>query len=323
MAEIIEEYAQQVATEQGAANNGTPTDYTPTEPAGALESVTAPQYDASKVTETLGQEVSTEPKNYIDKATSTVAGQLETLLQSDSPYIQQAKNRALEMSQARGWGGSTMAEESGQLAAIKSALPIATQDASTYAQSDLDTQRFQQGLETSKGQAIIESGLKEQDYYFQGMENYLQRQHEAGVLEDKQVFEETQNTFNRAHQTAIQNDNQDHVIKIEGIQNQNKVALETLSNAHDTAMKDLQLDADQTRAFSSGVSQIMHDYLSSVQNLMTDPSFLELSGLDLEKTINNMQTFAMNQMSFLGSIYQESDIDSWIDAAFPPVQDIG
>lgn len=315
---MIEEYAQQVATEEGVDSNGASTTY---EPVGALDSV--PQYDAEAVTSTIGEQVDTTPKTYIDQATSTVAGQLDTLLQSDSPYIQQAKNRALETSQARGWGGSTMAEEAGQLAAIKSALPIATQDASTYAQSDLNTQAFQQGLETTKGQAIVEGALKEQDYYFQDMENYLQRQHEAGVLEDKQVFEATQDTFNRAHQTALQNDNQEHAIKLEGIEAQNKVALQELSNAQETAITKLELDANQTKAFSSGVSQIMHDYLTSVQDLMTDPSFLELSGLDLDKTVNNLQTFAMNQMSFLGSIYQENNIDSWIDAAFPPVTSVG
>lgn len=318
----IEEYAQQVSAEEGVSSNGQAAVYEPVEPAGALDSVIAPEFDAQGVTDTIGEQVDFTG-DYINKATDTVAGQLEGLLASDSPYIKQAKDRALEQSQARGWGGSTMMQEAGERAAIQSALPIATQDAQTWAQSALRTQDATQSLEGEVGSGIIQGDLKEQDYAFQGMENYLNRQHEAGVLEDKQIFEATQDTFNRAHQTALQNDNQEHAVALEGLQNEYKVGLTNLTNAHETMITQMNLDSADQKSMSLGMSNIMHDYMSNIQSIMTDPSFLELSGKDLDKTVNNMQTFAMNQMSFLGSVYQESNIDSWIDSAFPPITSVG
>jgi hypothetical protein len=79
-------------------------------------------YDASKATATDW-----------DVATNqTVQGQLEGILEKESPLMQQAKTQALQQMNARGLLSSSMALGAGQEALIKQALPIAQADAAMY-----------------------------------------------------------------------------------------------------------------------------------------------------------------------------------------------
>lgn len=66
----------------------------------------------------------------------TVQGQLVGLLDSNSAYIQQAKNQAAQQANSRGLLNSSIAAGAGQGAAIRAGLPIASQDAQTNAGVD-------------------------------------------------------------------------------------------------------------------------------------------------------------------------------------------
>jgi hypothetical protein len=68
----------------------------------------------------------------VNSGTDTVAGQLNTLLDSNSPYITQARNRSQVQANSRGLINSSIAAGAGEEAAIGAALPIASQDADTY-----------------------------------------------------------------------------------------------------------------------------------------------------------------------------------------------
>ena len=70
------------------------------------------------------------PDYTIDKK-QTVAGQMDDLLKSDSPYMQQAATAGKQMAGSRGLLNSSMAAGAAQGAAISAAMPIAAQDAQT------------------------------------------------------------------------------------------------------------------------------------------------------------------------------------------------
>lgn len=76
-----------------------------------------------------------EAFKYVDPAKSTVAGQLTTLLDTDSPYIQQARRQGLLQAAQRGGTNSTASASAAQREAISAALPIASQDATTFSQA--------------------------------------------------------------------------------------------------------------------------------------------------------------------------------------------
>jgi hypothetical protein len=65
----------------------------------------------------------------------TVQGQLTGILAANSPLLQQARAASLAQMNQRGLTNSSMAVGAGQEAVIKQALPIASQDATTYANS--------------------------------------------------------------------------------------------------------------------------------------------------------------------------------------------
>jgi hypothetical protein len=80
-----------------------------------------------------------------------VSEQLNDLLRSDSPYVQQARSRAANQAASRGLLNSSMAAGSGEAAAIAAGLPIATADANTYAQTAADNMNAENAFLLSQG----------------------------------------------------------------------------------------------------------------------------------------------------------------------------
>jgi hypothetical protein len=80
-------------------------------------------HEASQIASTQGA---------VDPTTMTVQGQLEKLLASDNPLMDQARQKAMREANSRGLVNSTMAAQAGEEAFISQALPIAQQDASTF-----------------------------------------------------------------------------------------------------------------------------------------------------------------------------------------------
>lgn len=72
---------------------------------------------------------------------ATVRKQMEDLLSSDSKYLKTARHNADQASNSRGLLFSSMAAGAGEKAAIEAAMPIATQDASTYHNQSLTNQQ--------------------------------------------------------------------------------------------------------------------------------------------------------------------------------------
>ena len=93
-------------------------------------SFTAPTATASTWTPTTGTAQLFKP----DNNKSTVQGQMTGLLSTDSPYVQVARTGAAQQANSRGLLNTSMAVTAGEDAAIRSALPIAQQDANTYNQ---------------------------------------------------------------------------------------------------------------------------------------------------------------------------------------------
>jgi hypothetical protein len=68
----------------------------------------------------------------VDPAKETVAGQLHSILNEDSPVLQQARSRAMDTANSRGLLNTSMAAGAGESAVIDAAMPIASADASVY-----------------------------------------------------------------------------------------------------------------------------------------------------------------------------------------------
>ena len=84
----------------------------------------------------------------------TVQGQLTGILAANSPLLQQARAASLAQMNQRGLTNSSMAIGAGQEAVIKQALPIASQDATTFANAgQLNTNLANQNAQFNTGQS--------------------------------------------------------------------------------------------------------------------------------------------------------------------------
>ena len=79
----------------------------------------------------------------VNPETETVAGQLNSLLTSGSPYLERAKAGARETANSRGLLNSSIAAGAGEAAAIDAALPIATADANAYGTAARENQGYE------------------------------------------------------------------------------------------------------------------------------------------------------------------------------------
>lgn len=140
---------------------------------------------------------------------STVAGQIRELLSAGNPYVEDAKQRALQFAGARGLQNSSIAAQSGEAAATAAAAPIAAQDATTFANQSLANQNAQNQFGLNAQQIQGQSQLQK--------EASLQKMAEAamaGDIQSKQMLEQAgynfqlsaQDNVNKLQQLAAQGD---------------------------------------------------------------------------------------------------------------------
>jgi hypothetical protein len=77
---------------------------------------------------------------------STVQGQIADIVDSGSPLMERAETRGLQQANRRGLMNSSMAVQAGQTALYDAALPIAQQDAATFATSQRDNTENRQEM---------------------------------------------------------------------------------------------------------------------------------------------------------------------------------
>ena len=89
----------------------------------------------------------------------TTRGQITDLLSANSPYLQQARDRATRYSASRGLQNSSIAAQAGEQAGIAAALPIASDTAATYNQRALANQSIEAQFGLAKQGGEIQTGL--------------------------------------------------------------------------------------------------------------------------------------------------------------------
>ncbi|MBK8810747.1 MAG: hypothetical protein IPN69_08465 [Acidobacteria bacterium] len=106
-----------------------------------------PKSDPTKVdpTKAVAEKWTVDDNQLVEK-------RLPGLLSSDNPIVQMGQTKGLQQANARGLLNSSMAAESGAKAAYDYAMPIATQDASTYANSARENANLGTGVSQANAQ---------------------------------------------------------------------------------------------------------------------------------------------------------------------------
>ena len=280
--------AQDIAEAQGVAYKDIATNQQ------ANADAETPEYDPTKVSQAVESTVNFKaPTSYIEQATGTVAGQLQSLLSSDSPYIKQAEEKAKEQAGSRGLLNTTMAARAGQKAAIETALPIAQQDAQTYSQFQQAQQAAEYNQQTIQGEGIVSSFLVDQ---------------KASIERKNQAI---QNAFNASLAGATE----ESKTMLSDLQNSYNLNIQNLENLAKKSLLEMELTADQSRAISEATAGIVQNYQISVENMLTDPDFIKMGAKAVNNAINQVQVLATNSIKFIGAA-QGINLDTFVDAYF-------
>lgn len=103
------------------------------------------------------------PQERSVQSNDTVEGRLGGLIDSNSRYIQQARDNAAQQANSRGLINSSIAAGAGEKAAIESALPIAQQDAQTFYDQGKTNQSAVNTFRQNEQAFNMNRSLKEQE----------------------------------------------------------------------------------------------------------------------------------------------------------------
>ena len=252
------------------------------------------QYDSSDVSQKIADQAPIEGGlSFVDQDKSTVAGQLNTLLNSESPYLQQAKNAGEKQAASRGMLNSSMSAGASQASAIQAALPIAQQDASTFAKAQSAEQAANYGQQATKVEGIVSGGLTDQNSAIAGTNQKIQNQFTA----------------------AMQSASEENKVFLQDMQNQHNTFLTQMEADHQLLLQRENTTAAKNELVTTQASAIMQNYQISVETMMTDPNFLNLGTEAVNKAIENTQNLAKNSIKFLGDVADvnlETSIDEYI-----------
>lgn len=130
-------------------------------PPGGGSGVPVTSYQPAAAAATPAQTSTYTPNAYTVAPKATVASQIKDIIDSGSPLMEQAETNAKNQMNSRGLINSSMAVGAGQNAVIAAATPIATADASTYAQAGRDTTSAQNTALASEAAAKNTAGLQD------------------------------------------------------------------------------------------------------------------------------------------------------------------
>ncbi len=237
---------------------------------------------------------------------ATVAGQLTSLLDSDSKYIQQARLAAAEQSQSRGLLNSSMAAGAGEAAAIREGLPIAQQDAKAYEQAQLKQQDAEYSFVSDVAKTELSGRLTQQDAEIKMQNQIVQNTFESSMAQasdaSKVFMQDAQNTYNTSMEAFK--------TQLAGVLNQQT------------------FDASTKESLLAQSASIMQNYQISVEKIMTSPATLDLlaSGPEGEAAINQMlattQTLAANSIMMAGNVV-DVDMSSYINTYLSSAPNLG
>ena len=183
------------------------------------------------------------PTTITPKPESTVQGQMGTLLDKESSYMQLARTKALQQANARGLVNSSIAVGASQDAAIRAGLPIAQQDAATQFQAQTANQQAENQIIQNEQAFDINQSLKEQE-----QRQYLERLDFDAMTKEDQARLNTQ---------------------LEMLSDENKATLQAEMEAF---VKDAEVTATQKQLFAQESAKILVDTQNAIKEINIDAS---------------------------------------------------
>ena len=256
--------------------------------------------------------------NWNPETNQTVQGQLSGILAANSPLLQQARAASLAQMNQRGLVNSSMAVGAGQEAVIKQALPIASQDATTFANAgqvnanaanqnaQFNTGQTNVGLQFTAGSenqaALANAGAQNQASQFtSAAQNQAALTNAANQNQAAQFTAGVQTDVSKQYSTALNSTVQNMMdqsmkIALANADSQTKVELQ---NIDATTRKDLAATEaaykNQMQA-SQSANDIFQQVSKNIADLMANP---DLDTANVTAAVNDQKAYLKNALAIL------------------------
>ena len=256
----------------------------------------------------------------VNAPTETVAGQLESLLSSGSPYLEQARTGAAQTANARGLLNTSMAAGAGEAAAIDRALPIATADATTYGTAARENQGYTNTAGQFNAAAKNTSNLSAQQAAQQEGLIGAQAKHTSNLSaqEAKQqtglINTQAKNTSNLSAQEATQQagligtqadaqarlQKQASNLKIKELAaaGQQDLALQELKGQQGVELANIEAQYKGLMQASASAATVFTQVQKNISDILNDPN---TSVAQKQAAIDNQTAMLKNSMTVIGA----------------------
>ena len=221
------------------------------------------------------------PTTITPKTESTVQGQMGTLLDKESSYMQLARTKALQQANARGLVNSSIAVGASQDAAIRAGLPIAQQDAATQFQAQTANQQAENQMKENEQAFDINQSLKEQE-----QRQYLERLDFDSMTKEDQAKLDTQ---------------------LEMLSDENKAQLQAEMEAF---VKDAEVTSTQKQLFAQESAKILVDTQNKIADINIDAN-KSMNAAQQEAAIQHVLEVQDAQLKLLKDLMLNSSSWTW------------
>jgi len=230
---------------------------------------------------------------------STVQGQLDRILDPNSELMMQARSQGEANAARAGQLGSTAGIRASQGALYDRAIEIGARDADTYAQAG----RLAQQGRLAQAQTITDAAA-------------------AGQLRQQEgAIQERRDSLNNAFKTAIAQADSETSAILRDQQGQWERAMQEQEIAFQEWATRYQVSATTKENMANRMAEIQLNHQIVTQELLGDPSFLELGGPAITNLMNTMASGVAASMksNMIAAGISESDsamndmLDDWLD----------
>ena len=260
---------------------------------GTYTTPTQAEYD------TAGGTISDASKYQSDK--TTVAGQLSSLLGSDSQYMKQVDAKSKLLGSELGMLSSDRYIGAATGAAIREGLPIAQQDAETARSFGLGQQQGETQLAGIKTEGVVSGALKSQAGTIENQSNQFKSQLDAAAEEGKYKAE----TELYGYKATVDAASKDALARLDNALQSNLITneynlKEKLAGFQATLDKDImkyQFDRQTEEVVRTQASDMFKTATINIAEMLQDPEILSLGPDAVGSLVNNqieLTTAGMN-----------------------------
>ena len=230
-----------------------------------------------------------QPQPYEASQNELVSAQVSRLLGENSKYLQQNRTQAQQAAHARGLGNTAMAAGWGQEAAIKSALPIAQQDAGYYQNRGLEDQKGIISSHLQKQKGDIDKDLLATDIASQ------EKQQQVGIAANKALQAQQDTAYMERLQVEISARSD-----LQAEQNAAEALRQKVEIAAQQKLAELEFDRETQVQLTDSLGTLSQQFQRETAEILTNPDFK--TAADRNKALQSSAKAYQDSVNLMASL---------------------